>query len=150
MQAEAIAPPRKVDHGYAERALYLVVAAVWAYAITVSLQPLGAGGTHSKRDLHHFLMPLLATSAVLVVCAMTSRATTAGFIARWVAIVAIAFAGVSTYPLLALFVAWLAATWLGVATATHELFLFLGGLAALLIALVALLKAVFTHRGMKG
>ncbi len=64
----------------AARVRYLVVAAAWAACMVNSLQSLGDGGMHSRRDLHKFLLPLLGPSGLLVACALTSRSSTLGYL----------------------------------------------------------------------
>ena len=64
---------------------YAVLAAIWAFCITGSMEPLGAGGKQSLRDLHRYLVPLLVPAGLLVVCALTPVASRAGTIARWLA-----------------------------------------------------------------
>ena len=97
------------ENSWAERLFYLAVAAVWAYSISASLEPLGAGGSHSRRDLGAFLLPLLTISAFLVGCAATSGGSRVGRLARWLAIAGIFLGIAGLVPLLAMFAFWLVA-----------------------------------------
>lgn len=46
---------RHPDNSYVERAIYLIVAAIWWYCLTTAMAPFGEGGIHSRRDLNKFL-----------------------------------------------------------------------------------------------
>jgi hypothetical protein len=136
-----------VQNSWFERLVYLAVAAAWAYCITTALEPMGQGGTFSRRDLHRFLMALYIPSVLLVGCAATSRATTAGSVARWLALGGIVTGFGLAWPLVAFFIMWLLGALLGLGSGTGPV-LFFAGFLALGFATILLLRAVLTpNRG---
>ena len=141
------APRRRHAHdSYAERLLYLAVAAIWWYCLTTAMEPFGAGGIHSKRDLHKFLWVALSASPLLALCAFTSRTTTVGYIVRWLALGAIVITAGAVWPLLAFFVMWLLAAMVGVADGSGMIQFFVGAFA-LLVATLVLIKSVSAPQG---
>ena len=125
----------------AERALYLVVALLWAYAVVTAVEPLGGDGPHARREMRGFLLPLLAAVPVLALCASTPRTTSVGYLARWFGLLGVLVSGLTVFPVGGFLGLWM----IGVvreAVSGFGMLLFLVALLALGIAFVVLLKSV--------